>query len=185
MAAPARSGLTYADLARFPDDHLRREIIGGQLVVTPAPRTRHQDVVLFLATELTLHVRAHGGHAYVAPLDVVFTDDNVVEPDVVYLSGDHLDRIGEKCVHGPPDLVVEVSSPSTRHLELVGKRALYERFGVPEYWYVDLDADRIEIYRLAGNSYSAPSLRIATDTLTSPLFPGLSLDVAGVLHPYG
>ena len=115
MAVRASSGFSYADLADFPDDHLRRELIGGELIVTPAPRTRHQDVVLFLATELTLYVRGHGGRTYAAPLDVVFSDDNVVEPDVLYLGADHLDRIGEKYVHGPPDLVVEVSSPSNQH----------------------------------------------------------------------
>jgi Uma2 family endonuclease len=124
MAVRASSGFSYADLADFPDDHLRRELIGGELIVTPAPRTRHQDVVLFLATELTLYVRGHGGRTYAAPLDVVFSDDNVVEPDVLYLGADHLDRIGEKYVHGPPDLVVEVSSPSTRHLDVVAKRAV-------------------------------------------------------------
>ncbi|MDP9405012.1 MAG: Uma2 family endonuclease [Actinomycetota bacterium] len=143
MASPAPTRLTYDDLAAFPDDHLRRELVDGQLVVTPAPRVRHQEVVLWLAVELTLYARARGGKALCAPLDVYLSASDVVEPDVLYVAPEHLDRIEERFVRGAPDVVVEVSSPSTRELELGRKRDLYERFAVPEYWYVDLDADRV------------------------------------------
>jgi Uma2 family endonuclease len=183
MATDAITQYTYADLAGFPDDNLRREIIDGELIVTPSPIPRHQDAVMVLSAELYRYVRAHGGKVYPAPLDVFFSDRNVVEPDVLFISAEHVDRIGSKYVKDAPDLVVEVSSPSTRRLELVRKRDLYERFGVPEYWYVDLDADRAEIYRLVEGRFAPPTLLGRTDRLESPLFPGWSLSVDEVLGP--
>src|SRR5262249_1604689 len=141
MATLPTSGLTYADLERFPEDNLRREIIDGELFVTAAPVLRHQVVVAFLTAELVLHQRARGGIALPAPTDVFFSDTNVVEPDVIFVRADHMNRAETKFVRSAPDLVVEVSSPSTRHTDLVRKRDLFERFGVPEYWFVDLDAE--------------------------------------------
>ncbi len=183
MASPVQTGLTYDDLASFPDDNLRRELIDGELIVTPAPRVRHQDVVAWLTAELVAYAREHGGKAYPAPLDVYLSDRDVVEPDVLYVRPEHRSRLEERFLRGAADLVVEVSSPSTRHLELVRKRALYERFGVPEYWYVDLDAERVEVHRLTDARYGAPTLLRAGDELTSPVLPGLALNVGELLCP--
>ena len=80
-----------------------------------------------------------------------------------------------------PDLVVEVSSPSTRRLELTRKRELYERFGVPEYWFVDLDADRVEVYRLEGERFGPPVLFGMGDTLEPPPIGGFRLAVEDLL----
>ena len=182
MASPAHTGLVYADLAMFPDDNLRREIIGGELVVTPAPRVRHQRAVTRLVAALFDYGREYGGEVFPAPLDVVFTDADVVEPDVVYVGPDHGDRLEELCLRGAPDIAVEVSSPSTRRLEVVRKRELYERHGVAEYWYVDLDADRVEVYRLEGHRrYPAPALLARGGILVSPQLPGFRLAVDEVL----
>jgi Uma2 family endonuclease len=83
-----------------------------------------------------------------APTDVYFSDVDVVEPDVVFVGPDHADRIEPGLLRSAPDVIVEVSSPSIREIELRRKKDLYEREGIPEYWYVDLEADRVEIYRL-------------------------------------
>ena len=181
MATDAVTEFTYADLAEFPDDNLRREIIDGELIVTPAPTIRHQDVVAFLTTELVLYARAHGGKALPAPADVYFGDTNVVEPDVLFVLAGNVERIEPAFVRAAPDIVVEVSSPSTRRLELVRKRELYERFGVPEYWFVDLDADRIEVYRLADGRFGSPILLSRVDRLESPLLQGWSNTVDDIL----
>jgi Uma2 family endonuclease len=180
---PTQRGLTYADLAAFPEDNLRRELIDGELIVTAAPATRHQRVVVRLCVELFLQAKEHGGEVYVAPTDVFLTDTNVVEPDVLYVGPENVDRIEKAFVRGSPDIVVEVSSPSTRRLELVRKRELYERFGVPEYWYVDLDADRVEVYRLDDERYGPLSALGRQDRLTSPLVPGFSISVDDLLGP--
>lgn len=178
---PKTTGLTYRDLEAFPEDNLRRELIDGELIVTPSPRPRHQAVLTELLFQLVLWVKRHGGRVFPAPLDVKFSDDTVLEPDVLLLRAEHLDRIGELYVSAGPDLAVEVSSPSTRRLDRVRKREVYERFGVAEYWFVDLDGDCVEVYRLADGRYPAPEVLGRGATLTSPVVPGFALAVADLL----
>jgi Uma2 family endonuclease len=178
---PRTTGLTYADLEKFPEDNLRRELIDGELIVTAAPNTRHQRAVRELLTEFNLHAREHGGEVLPAPYDVYFSETNVVEPDVLFVTVEHVERLEEKYIRAAPDIVVEVSSPSTRRLELSRKKDLYERFGVPEYWCVDLDADRIEVYRLSEGRYGLPALLGRGDAIGSDLVPGLSISVDLIL----
>lgn len=178
--APMRR-YTYDDLALFPDDHLRRELIDGELIVSPSPRVRHQAVVTELLVELALWTREHGGKAFAAPLDVKFSDVTVLEPDVLLVRTEHLDLLEEKFISAAPDVVVEVSSPSTRHLELMRKHSVYETFGVAEYWYVDLEVDRVEVHRLVDGVYPAPRVLQRGDVLESPEVPGFSVPVAQLL----
>ena len=182
MAVEPQRLYTYADLQAFPEDNLRREIIDGELFVTAAPRLRHQGVVATLTYLLMAYSREHGGQVFPAPTDVFFSDTSVVEPDVLFVRGDHLDRLEERFVRSAPDLVVEISSPSTRKLELVRKRDLYERFGVPEYWYVDLDADLIQVYRLDAG-YGIARVWGRGDAIEADSLPGLSLSVDEILGP--
>src|SRR6266516_1899387 len=141
MATRRATGFTYRDLLAFPEDNVRREVIDGDLVVTPSPSARHQWAIVVLTAALYEYRERRGGLVVPAPLDVFFEDTNVVEPDVVFVRGDHVGRVEERLVRSAPDLVVEVSSPSTRRLDTGRKLALYERFGVPEYWFVELDAE--------------------------------------------
>lgn len=184
MAVSAESvprRFTYPDLAAFPDDHLRREIIDGELIVNAAPVTRHQSAAMAISVALFNYSKTSGGKAFFAPFDVVLALDNVVEPDVLFIRSDHLDRLGARYLEGPPDLVVEISSPSTRRLELVRKRELYQRFGVPEYWYVDLELDRVEVYVLEDGGYPAPAVKYPGEMLEPPGLPGLSVPVTDAL----
>lgn len=181
LANPETGRFRYGDLAGFADDHVRREIIDGELIVTPSPVPRHQSAVTNLVVGLHSYQRGHGGRVYPAPLDVVFADDNVVEPDVLFIRAEHLDRVGDRFVSDAPDLVVEISSPGTRRLELVRKRELYQRFGVPEYWYVDLEVDRVEIYRLVDGRYPAPEFRFRGQSVDAASLPGFSIPVDEVL----
>jgi Uma2 family endonuclease len=186
VAAEPKTRYTYDDLERFPDDGLRREIIDGELFVTASPVPRHQRVVTTLIGELYQYTKSHGGEVFPAPLDVYFSEENVVEPDVLFIAAAHAERIEKKFVRDAPDIVVEVSSPSTRRLELLRKLRLYERFGVPEYWYVDLEADRVEVYALGeggGEAYAGPRVLARGATLQSPIVPGFALTVDHLLGP--
>src|SRR6266511_4202569 len=174
MATHPQTGLTYEDLRAFPDDNLRRELIDGELIVTAAPATRHQRVVAKLVHRLYAYCEEHGGEVLPAPFDIYFSETNVVEPDVVYVRPENRGRFERRFFRSAPDLVVEVSSPSTRRVELVRKRELYERFAVPEYWFVDLDADRVEVYRLEGDRYGRTILFPRGATVDSPQAPGVS-----------
>ena len=176
MAAPA-TGYTYDDLLAMPeDDGLRREIIHGELFVNPAPVPRHALVAMSVSFELETYRRSFGGAVIASSVDLYLAHDTVVEPDVLYWKPEHVDRIGERNV-GPPDLVVEISSPSTRRRDLTTKRELYAEFGIPEYWFIDLQANVIEVYRLG------EPVRVLRpgDVLTSPELPGLSIDVGALL----
>lgn len=182
MAVKAKRVFTYADLQTFPEDNLRREIIDGELIVTAAPRIRHQRVVANLTARLWLYAAEHGGEVLPAPTDVFFADDNVVEPDVLFVTAANLSKLEDRFVRSAPDLVVEISSPSTRKLELVRKRELYERFGVPEYWYIDIELDQIQVYRLA-ESYGIARIVGRGDTIESQALPAFAVRVDELLGP--
>jgi hypothetical protein len=124
----------------------------------------------------------HGGHAFGAPLDVVLSERRRYTPPATRFLAEHLDNLGDDGkVHGPPDIVVEVSSPATRARDLTTKRDAYAEFGVPEYWFVDLDARAVVVHRLAGRGYPQPDIVDHRGTLTSPLLEGFALAVADLL----
>lgn len=184
MAMPSgTTGLTYEDLQAFPEDNLRRELIDGELVVTAAPNMSHQAVVRRLVQHLGRYGEEHGGEAFPAPLDVYLAPETVLEPDVLFVRAENIDASERRFVRGAPDVVIEVSSPTTRRLELLRKKEAYERFRVPEYWYVDLDAERIEVYRLGEAGYDVPELLTRSDLLESALLPEFSLAVDYILGP--
>jgi Uma2 family endonuclease len=171
--------LTYADLEAFPDDGLRRELLDGELIVSPSPFVRHQEVLGRLHLALGGFVAEHGGgKVYVAPLDVVLSDTNVFEPDLLFIVESQLGIMTRKNIQGPPSLAIEVVSDS--RMDRVRKRKVYERFGVPEYWVVDPDADRVEIYRLEGEQYARPEIVEPPDEITYPLLEGLRVSLESI-----
>jgi Uma2 family endonuclease len=165
---------TYEDLQHIPPDRNRYEIAEGDLLVTPAPDPLHQTLVLNLAAELRQHVRKNRlGRVFVAPCDIVFSSSTVLEPDVMFVSTARLHIIGKKNLSGPPDLVVEVLSESTAHVDREVKSKQYARYGVPELWLLDARGETIGIFRLGKGGYELVERLTFADTLTSPLFPGL------------
>jgi Uma2 family endonuclease len=175
MAVEPR-GLTYEDYAAFPDDGIRREIVGGEVYELNAPTTRHQRLVLALARKLADHVDAHGlGEVFVSPLDVLLDEHDIVQPDIVFVAATHAGIVTDPNLKGIPDLLIEVVS-DPRH-DRIRKRDLYARAGVTEYWIVDPDADRIEIYRLRPDGYPKPEILEPGDELRSAVLPGFGLDL--------
>lgn len=173
---PEARTYAYADLATFPEDNLRREIIDGELIVTAAPYLRHQQVLLELAVLFSTHLKSYGGgRVFIAPADVVFSDVNVVEPDLLFVPDDRQGILTEKNIQGVPALVVEVVSDT--RMDRVRKRDLYARFGVPDYWIVDPEADRVEVYRLTGDAYAKPEILEPGETLTYDGLPGFAIDL--------
>lgn len=180
MRSMARtSGLTYADLEAMPEDNIRREIIDGELFVTPSPRFSHQDLVgrLFLLLAPFVQERRLGT-LLVGPFDAVLTDRTVCAPDIVFIANEHDERLNAKNVQGAPTLIIEVLSDA-RH-DRIRKRDAYERAGVPEYWIADPDSEWVEVYRLNDGRYGKPELLRTGDTLSSPWFPGLQIDLAAL-----
>jgi Uma2 family endonuclease len=182
VATQPTTGLTYEDLRAFPDDNLRRELIDGELFVTPSPSRRHQQTVLKLSGALLTHQELRGGEVYPAPMDVFFSNANVVEPDLLFLRPENLETVDPDKIQKVPDLAVEVSSPSTRRTDLTRKKELYERFGVSEYWFVDIQEERVEVYRLRKGRFGVPEILRHGDALTSPILPGFSFDLSAILE---
>ena len=186
FARPPASGvrLTYDDFVQFPEDGERHELIDGEHVVTPSPNMKHQAVLRNLAGLVWSYLRTHKvGQVFFAPFDVVFSDFDVVEPDLLFVSKERQSQILTAAnVQGAPDLVVEIGSPSTRRRDEIVKRRLYEQFGVAEYWVVDPELDEIKVYRRADDRFERAALLSAEqgDVLTSPLFPGLELPLTDV-----
>ena len=155
---------TYSDLLLFPDDGKRHELIDGERIMSPSPFTKHQRVSRNLSTAFDNFLRKHRlGEIFTAPMDVVLSDINVVEPDLLFIASEHAAIITEKHIMGVPDLVVEIISAgsgtetcATRNMSQMGlgrktdeiiKRRLYEQFGVQEYWIVDPELESVKVYR--------------------------------------
>ena len=179
--------LTYDDFVLFPDDGLRHELIDGEHYVTPSPNAQHQQIVLKLGARILEWVEHHGtGRVFIAPFDVVFSHADVVEPDVLYMSSDRATSILKSAnVQGPPELVVEVVSPSTRRRDENAKRALYEEAGVSEYWVVDPERESVRVYRRDGTQFALP-VELTTnagDILSTTLLPGFSPSLTDIFRP--
>ena len=142
--------LTYQDLLGLPEDLLRHELIDGEHYVTAAPNPEHQRVVVNLIWMVRGHLEEHPlGRVFSAPLDIVLSDFDVVEPDLLYVSRDRMERyLNDRYLSAAPDLVIEVLSPSTRRRDEGVKHRLYERYGVGEYWLIDPVRDAVKVFRL-------------------------------------
>ena len=169
--------LTFEDYRLFPDDGRRHELIDGEHYVTPSPVTNHQRISRCLLFEIEFYLRAHPiGEVFCAPFTTILTQYDVVEPDLLYVSNERRDVIQE-WIRGAPDLVVEILSPSSRKLDEVTKRRLFERTGVAEYWVVDPELKAVTVHRRDGDRFVrvAELGRDEGAVLTTPLLPGFEL----------
>ncbi len=177
MAPQVSTKLTYEDFLLLPNDGRRHEIVDGEHYVNPSPNTKHQLVLTRLLVAIYAHVQQHNlGSVFPAPYDVVLSEHDIVEPDIVFVSAARASIITSANIQGTPDLLIEVLSSNRQYDERV-KHQTYERHGVPEYWIVDPFNDSVAVFRLRGRSF----VRIpAADPLTSPLLPGFALPLASL-----
>jgi Uma2 family endonuclease len=172
--------LTYEDFLRFPDDGQRHELIDGVHYVTPSPNNPHQRLVgrLYFAIESFLRAHPGCGEVFLSPFDVVFTNWDVVEPDLLLIAADQPQILTEANVQGAPALVIEVISRSTRKRDEQIKKHLFERGGVREYWLVDPKRHVVRVFRRSaeGGLPLVAELRPFEDAhVSTPLLPGFSL----------
>jgi len=178
-----RPRVSYADLERAPEDGRRYELYDGEVFVVPAPLLKHQWAQHRVAEILYRYAADHGGVPGQAPLDVAFSDYDVLQPDVVYFTSAHAHFIDpSRVIRHSPDLCVEVLSPSTAATDRGKKMQMFARYQVPEYWIVDPDAETIEIYELRSGTYELMVKASGDMAITSTRLPGLSFP-AGSLFP--
>jgi len=171
-------GYTWEDYRSWSDDG-RWELVGGEAVArSPSPGFRHQAVTVAITAALAAFLKGQRCRVLAAPLDVKLSDVDVVQPDVLVVCDPR--RIWETHIEGPPDLVIEVASPSTTVYDRTLKRELYARYGVREYWLVTPYPHLVEVLLLDGDSYRVHKAYRRQDTLTSPTLAGLALPLSGV-----
>ena len=171
--------LTYREYCLIPDDGKRHEILEGIHHMTPAPRPPHQDTSKGLFTILFVYFeKGRGGKVYYAPIDVILTDKDVVQPDLVVVM--QLTQISGRGIEGPPLLIVEILSPSNIEYDRRVKAKRYAELGVPHYWIADPDTRTLECYKNEGGRYVLCASGRDRETVTHPDFPGLNITLSSV-----
>ena len=171
---------TYKDYLLLPEDK-RYEIIEGDLYMVPSPFTKHQRISRNLEYILLAFVRQKGlGEIFYAPCDVVLSEYDIVQPDILFISTERSGIITEKNIQGAPDLVVEILSRSRKHIDKKLKYRLYARSGVKEYWIIDPDKETLEVFTLKAEGYKSEGIYGKKDKLGSPLLKGFSANMNDV-----
>ena len=178
---PARM-TTTAFFARTRQSDRQYQLLNGRPKVNPAPTTEHQRISLKLTLALEAFIRDRGlGELFYAPCDVILGPYDVVQPDLLYVSADRSQIVGETNIQGAPDLVIEILSPSTAEVDQSYKRHLYAQHGVLEYWLVDPDSKQIEVLSWAQEDYQTAGRYGKGDALVSSLLSGLTISVDDIL----
>jgi Uma2 family endonuclease len=174
MITGLKQRLDYSDYASIPPDGKRYEILEGELYVTPAPSPLHQRISKRLQRKLEAYFEARSlGEVFDAPIDVILTPQDVVQPDLVVVAD--AAQVSQRAIEGAPTLVVESLSPSTRDHDRTVKARRYAALGIRHYWLVDPEASRLECYRAEAGSYVPVVQGEGNASLSHPDWPGLTL----------
>ena len=164
------------------DEDAYYELINGEIVMKAAPSPLHQEVSNNLSFALTTFVRAKNlGKVFTSPIDVFLHEFSHVMPDVLFISAKNKGIIDyREGIHGVPDLVVEIISPSSIYQDRMMKRNDYEASGVREYWLVDPKNQSIEVYELADSAFHLVVIAAETGKVHSKLLEGFELDITTI-----
>jgi Uma2 family endonuclease len=169
------SRVTFAELQQWPDDGCQYELYDGEVIVVPSPFPRHQRIASNIEEILREYEHAAGGLMFHAPLDIVLSEHNVVQPDLLYFRPERRHVVQDwEATRAAPDLAVEVLSRSTEVRDRGRKMQLLARFGVPEYWIVDPVKNLLEIYVLKGSEFKLAGNYGADQEVNSPSLPDLT-----------
>ncbi len=173
-----KTRLTAEEFFRLYPEESRLELIDGEVFEMPAPTPKHQDVLIRTLMPMRSHVeRKSLGLVLVAPVDVVLSEESVLQPDIVYIAD--LSKVKDK-IYGPPDLVVEVVSPSTFKRDLTDKMKLYEKYGVKEYWLVFPLEKTILVYELTEKGYELFSSATEKGKVKSKVLEGFEIEAEDI-----
>jgi Uma2 family endonuclease len=162
---------------------VRLELVNGEVAVSPSPIPAHGYVVLCLARVLGNHIVEHDLGRLYPDVDTIFGEHDVRRPDLLFFSKDRLHLIGEKAMEGPPDLCIEILSPSSTKVDRKDKFSQYARGGVPFYWIGDPKLRTLEGYKLFGRSYRLTAKGKSSDVLRLPPFDELEIRLSELWQP--
>lgn len=174
-----RQRITAAEFYALPEDDERRELLGSEVITMPTPIPLHQRVVR-LGTRV-LEKLIPNGEIFFAPLELYLDDDNIPQPDIMWVAENSRCQVTPKRLEGPPELIVEVLSPGTARTDRVKKFRLYERFAVREYWLIDPAEGVIEVYTHDGSGYIRLGGFEAGETFASLVLGGAQVAVNALL----
>ncbi|MFN0016417.1 MAG: Uma2 family endonuclease [Saprospiraceae bacterium] len=170
----------FLDLDTFEDGYLY-ELIKGEIVKRATPDTEHQSASTNLMRHFLQHVPEKiTGKIFHAPYDVYLDEENLVQPDLIFVSQKNAHIIQKGCIVGVPDLVVEILSPGTYRTDRGAKHRLYQRLGVQEYWIADPRSKTIEVYALTAGVYDLVALGEEDDSVESQVLTGLIITINAV-----
>ncbi|HMB91435.1 MAG TPA: Uma2 family endonuclease [Rhodothermales bacterium] len=180
METLTKKAYTYEEYAQLPEG-APYQLIGGELIMAPAPTPYHQRILTRLLFNLMQFVEEQGlGEVIPAPIDVFLSEEDTPQPDLIYIASDRLGIIGEKKIEGAPDLIMEILSPSTAYYDLKDKKRLYEAHGVKEYWIIDPKAKEIEVYKNKGQHFQLTSREVGEGMIPSSLLNGFTVDLSAI-----
>ncbi len=171
--------LTAAEFLTLPESNLPTELLEGEVIMAPAPTLDHQDVVLNLAS-IILRIKP-GGKVVISPVDVKLDEENVFQPDVMWVSANsQCVAIQKKYYQGAPDLVIEVFSAGTARADKGKKFKLYEKYGTREYWMADPGEQYVEVWRREGDRFQQVGVFGPDEEFVSVLLGGQTIPVSEV-----
>lgn len=174
--------LTYEQYAKMtPPDSGNYELHKGQIIAMPTPNTQHQRLSVRLLNRIFNFIEQHKlGEVISAPMDTVFSPNDVLQPDILFLSSKNLHLIGEKKIEGAPDLVIEILSPSNSIKEMAYKKMIYEMSGVLEYWVIHLENQTITQYLSIEGEFLKKNIFTKIDILKSEVIENFALEVSSI-----
>lgn len=174
-ATITRKKTTYTDYVKI-DDRNRYEVFNGELRMVPAPSTNHQFISRDLEILVWNFVSKNGlGEVLDAPVDVVFDDEEVYQPDIVFIKRDRQGIIERDAIHGVPNIIMEIVSPSSIFYDTVEKKEIYRKYGVNEYWLVFPEEKAIEVFVLENGEYWEFCRCKKNGCVTSKILEGLKI----------
>lgn len=164
-----RTRMSAAEFLALPETTQPTELLEAEMIVSPSPVPDHQNVIGDTFVLLKTIAKQIGGRVYQAPLDVYFDEENISQPDVMWLAPESQCSVGAKHLIGAPELIVEVLSPGSVKRDKIDKYRLYERYQVREYWLIDPIEKYMEVFTLRDGRFQLFGVFAPDDVLESPL----------------
>ncbi|WP_394995277.1 Uma2 family endonuclease [Emticicia sp.] len=174
--------LTYEDYVKLtPPDSGNFELLNGRIFFMASPKPSHQEISSLLNTYLGIYIISNKlGKLFAAPMDVVFSEHDTFQPDLLFITKERLNIIGENKIEGTPDLVVEILSPSNDNNEMSYKKHIYESTGVKEYWLINVEKQTLTLYKQIDNELRWQKDIQKNEVLKSEVIKDFELDLSKI-----
>ena len=174
MISTKKETYTYADYAKLPEGS-PYQLIDGMLVKSPSPLPLHQRIAKRIFKKLLMMETEGIGEAFFAPVDVYLSEQETYQPDLLFITAERFQIVGEKKIEGAPDVIIEILSSSTAYYDLRHKKEMYASSGVKEYWIIDPPDRIIELHLNSNEELILKARKKEKGSITSSLFAGFTL----------